>query len=120
MAHPWSQYSIIDDDGTAEWVSEGIQIGQVKSAMGILGMWTGADHDRTDPIGMWFSLFCLALTDLAQMLRSFLDVESWLGPVYLYPTTSFSEKCKPMRTHQPMSSFILNSCYPFGFRFETL
>ncbi|KDQ58233.1 hypothetical protein JAAARDRAFT_57963 [Jaapia argillacea MUCL 33604] len=46
-------------DGTQwedEWVMEGVQIGGVGSAMGILGMWTGANHERTDPLGpswMW-------------------------------------------------------------------
>ena len=34
-----------------EWVSEGIQVGGVASAMGILGMWTGAQHERMDPLG---------------------------------------------------------------------
>ena len=33
-----------------EWVSEGIQVGGVASAMGILGMWTGAQHERMDPL----------------------------------------------------------------------
>lgn len=34
-----------------EWVSEGIQVGGVASAMGVLGMWTGATHERMDPLG---------------------------------------------------------------------
>ena len=34
-----------------EWVSEGVQVGGVASAMGVLGMWTGAQHERMDPLG---------------------------------------------------------------------
>lgn len=34
-----------------EWVTESVQIGQVGSAMGMIGMWTGVDHARSDPIG---------------------------------------------------------------------
>ncbi|KAK0194232.1 hypothetical protein F5146DRAFT_926440, partial [Armillaria mellea] len=34
-----------------EWVTESVQIGQVGSAMGMIGMWTGVDHSRSDPIG---------------------------------------------------------------------
>ena len=34
-----------------EWVSEGIQVGGVAAAMGILGMWTVAQHERMDPLG---------------------------------------------------------------------
>jgi hypothetical protein len=40
-------------------VTEGIQVGNVGSAMGILGMWTGAKHERSDPLGM--SLFFVRL-----------------------------------------------------------
>lgn len=40
------------DGGDAdEWVSEGVQVGGVTSAMGVLGIWTGAYHERMDPIG---------------------------------------------------------------------
>ncbi|KAJ3931729.1 MAG: hypothetical protein NXY57DRAFT_857110, partial [Lentinula lateritia] len=34
-----------------EWVMEGVQVGDIGSAMGIVGMWTGANHERGDPIG---------------------------------------------------------------------
>lgn len=33
-------------------MTEGIQIGDATSAMGVLGMWTGAQHERMDPLGM--------------------------------------------------------------------
>ena len=34
-----------------EWLSEGVQVGGVASAMGVLGLWTGAQHERMDPLG---------------------------------------------------------------------
>ncbi|KAF5392707.1 hypothetical protein D9757_000978 [Collybiopsis confluens] len=34
-----------------EWVMEGVQVGGIGSAMGVIGMWTGASHERGDPIG---------------------------------------------------------------------
>lgn len=46
-----SQFSCIDDNGPAEWVTEGVQIGEATSGMGVLGMWTGAQHERMDPLG---------------------------------------------------------------------
>ncbi|KAI0641699.1 hypothetical protein C8Q79DRAFT_919143 [Trametes meyenii] len=48
----WSlQFSSADGADVDEWVSEGVQIGGVASAMGVLGMWTGAQHERMDPLG---------------------------------------------------------------------
>ncbi|KAJ3800034.1 hypothetical protein GGU11DRAFT_678211 [Lentinula aff. detonsa] len=35
-----------------EWVMEGVQVGEIGSAMGVVGMWTGAQHERGDPIGL--------------------------------------------------------------------
>jgi hypothetical protein len=49
--------SFLEDEGTAEWSTEGVQIGDVKSAMGVLGLWTGAQHDPMDPIGE--SSYCI-------------------------------------------------------------
>ncbi|KAI0781685.1 hypothetical protein BC629DRAFT_1289608 [Irpex lacteus] len=52
----WSMYSLVEGEESAEWASEGVQVGQAKSGVGILGMWTGAQHDRMDPLGpfwMW-------------------------------------------------------------------
>ncbi|KAF5373766.1 hypothetical protein D9758_000851 [Tetrapyrgos nigripes] len=34
-----------------EWTMEGVQIGGVGSALGYVGLWTGASHERADPIG---------------------------------------------------------------------
>ena len=34
-----------------EWLSDGVQVGGVASAMGVLGLWTGAQHERMDPLG---------------------------------------------------------------------
>ncbi|KAI0704395.1 hypothetical protein C8T65DRAFT_653863 [Cerioporus squamosus] len=47
----WTLYSTVEGGNADEWVSEGIQVGGVASAMGILGMWTGAQHERMDPLG---------------------------------------------------------------------
>ena len=38
-----------------EWVSEGVQVGGVASAMGVMGLWTGATHERIDPLGRYTS-----------------------------------------------------------------
>jgi hypothetical protein len=43
-------------DGHTQWSSEGIQIGNIASAAGVFGSWTGAGHDTADPVGpccMW-------------------------------------------------------------------
>ncbi|KAI9065682.1 hypothetical protein FKP32DRAFT_1567364 [Trametes sanguinea] len=45
------QYSTAEGADEDEWVSEGVQVGGVASAMGVLGMWTGAHHERMDPLG---------------------------------------------------------------------
>ena len=38
-----------------EWSTEGVQIGALGSALGVIGMWTGTMHARTDPLGpFWF------------------------------------------------------------------
>lgn len=48
----WSLTSSEEDDlNTDLWASEGIQIGAVGSDAGILGMWTGARHETSDPLG---------------------------------------------------------------------
>ena len=39
------------DSEEPQCVTEGIQIGSIGSAIGILGMWTGAGHVRTKPLG---------------------------------------------------------------------
>ncbi|TDL28888.1 hypothetical protein BD410DRAFT_781447 [Rickenella mellea] len=38
-------------DGHSQWSSEGIQIGCVGSAAGIVGTWTGAQHEDGEPAG---------------------------------------------------------------------
>ncbi|KAI0357174.1 hypothetical protein OH77DRAFT_1451415 [Trametes cingulata] len=45
------QFSSVEGGDANEWVSEGVQVGGVASAMGVLGMWTGANHERMDPLG---------------------------------------------------------------------
>ena len=34
-----------------EWSSQAVQIGGAGAAIGLLGMWTGAFHERPDPLG---------------------------------------------------------------------
>ena len=42
-------------DQGPEWSTEGVQIGALGSALGVIGMWTGAAHARSDPLGpFWF------------------------------------------------------------------
>ncbi|KAI0247378.1 hypothetical protein BJV78DRAFT_1133446, partial [Lactifluus subvellereus] len=48
------------EDGVGEWASEGVQLGGRGSAMGVIGMWTGADHERRDPLGPRISSFANA------------------------------------------------------------
>jgi len=38
-------------DGRTEWCSEGVQIGNVGSAAGVAGVWTGVNHNLGDPVG---------------------------------------------------------------------
>ncbi|KAI0047683.1 hypothetical protein FA95DRAFT_1558888 [Auriscalpium vulgare] len=45
----WSFTSIYDSND--QWSSEGVQIGNVCSAAGVVGAWTGAYHDHGDPSG---------------------------------------------------------------------
>ncbi|KAI0759544.1 hypothetical protein BD413DRAFT_596809 [Trametes elegans] len=48
----WSITNLDEDNVDDEWVSEAIQLGGVGSAMGSLGMWTGARHEEDDPLGV--------------------------------------------------------------------
>ncbi|KAI9439029.1 hypothetical protein H4582DRAFT_1813476 [Lactarius indigo] len=43
------------EDGDGEWVSEGVQLGGRGSAIGVIGMWTGAGHEPSDPLGPFWS-----------------------------------------------------------------
>lgn len=40
---------------TPEWSSEAVQVGGIGSAVGLLGMWTGATHERADPLGPFWA-----------------------------------------------------------------
>ncbi|KAI0074910.1 hypothetical protein K474DRAFT_1664918 [Panus rudis PR-1116 ss-1] len=51
----WQLYSSPGDGDADEWVTEGIQLGEVTSAMGVIGMWTGAQHERMDPLGPFWA-----------------------------------------------------------------
>ncbi|EDR02270.1 uncharacterized protein LACBIDRAFT_309620 [Laccaria bicolor S238N-H82] len=45
----WS--SVSGDSGNAIWSLEGIQVGGLRSAYGVLGSWTTIYHDEDDPVG---------------------------------------------------------------------
>ncbi|KAJ7581398.1 hypothetical protein C8J56DRAFT_794030 [Mycena floridula] len=48
----WSLVSeIINTTSDPQWVTECIQVGTIGSAIGFVGLWTGATHQRSDPIG---------------------------------------------------------------------
>ena len=75
----------MDDSGPAEWVTEGIQIGEATSGMGVLGMWTGAQHERMDPLGAIPHPVDPICGSLIILVRSVLGMESRL--VNLYTTS---------------------------------
>ncbi|KAJ7293173.1 hypothetical protein C8J57DRAFT_1161663 [Mycena rebaudengoi] len=47
----WSLTSAEAAGHAPEWVTESVQVGDLGSALGIIGLWTGADHSTTDPLG---------------------------------------------------------------------
>ncbi|KAJ7456595.1 hypothetical protein FB451DRAFT_1048210, partial [Mycena latifolia] len=47
----WSMTSSEAAGSDPEWVTESVQVGDIGSAAGIIGLWTGADHSSTDPLG---------------------------------------------------------------------
>ncbi|KAH9946734.1 hypothetical protein B0H21DRAFT_387623 [Amylocystis lapponica] len=51
----WTLYTAVDGGETDEWASEGVQMGNATSAMGVLGIWTSAQHERMDPIGPFWA-----------------------------------------------------------------
>lgn len=57
-------------------MTEGVQLGEARSAMGVLGMWTGAQHDRMDPIGACF-IISLPVDDV-------LDPATVTGPFWMW------------------------------------
>ncbi|KAF4588031.1 hypothetical protein EYR38_009992 [Pleurotus pulmonarius] len=50
----WSMRTRIGASNRTEWVTEGVQIGAIGSAAGVIGLWTGPEHHRTDPLGPWW------------------------------------------------------------------
>jgi len=45
------------EDGQGQWASEGVQLGGRGSAMGVIGLWTGAEHELSDPLGTCAQFF---------------------------------------------------------------
>ena len=39
------------EEGLRQWSTSGVQIGGRGSAMGVIGMWTSAEHELSDPLG---------------------------------------------------------------------
>ncbi|KAG0694712.1 hypothetical protein DFH29DRAFT_985185 [Suillus ampliporus] len=51
----WSLVSSATGSSEPEWSSEAVQIGGPGAAVGFLGMWTGAQHERPDPLGPFWA-----------------------------------------------------------------
>ncbi|KAJ6519434.1 hypothetical protein C8R45DRAFT_951468 [Mycena sanguinolenta] len=47
----WSMTSSEAAGADPEWVTESVQVGDIGSSIGIIGLWTGAEHSSTDPLG---------------------------------------------------------------------
>ncbi|KAJ7102329.1 hypothetical protein B0H15DRAFT_814162 [Mycena belliarum] len=47
----WSMTSSEAAGSDPEWVTESVQVGDIGSAIGMIGLWTGAEHSSTDPLG---------------------------------------------------------------------
>ncbi|KDQ22618.1 hypothetical protein PLEOSDRAFT_1098358 [Pleurotus ostreatus PC15] len=50
----WSMRTRFGASNKTEWVTEGVQIGSIGSAAGVIGLWTAPEHNRTDPLGPWW------------------------------------------------------------------
>jgi hypothetical protein len=72
-----SKVSSVAGSDEPEWSSEAVQIGGPGAAVGFLGMWTGAMHERPDPLGeCWcFSEYVWLLTVHGRWARSILGLE---------------------------------------------
>ncbi|KAG1782130.1 hypothetical protein EV702DRAFT_508189 [Suillus placidus] len=51
----WSMVSTAAGSNQPEWSSEAVQIGGAGAAAGFVGMWTGAMHERPDPLGPFWA-----------------------------------------------------------------
>ncbi|KAG2148968.1 hypothetical protein DEU56DRAFT_87385 [Suillus clintonianus] len=51
----WQMVSFAPGSNEPEWSSEAVQIGGSGAAVGFLGMWTGALHERPDPLGPFWA-----------------------------------------------------------------
>lgn len=51
----WEMVSTVAGSNEPEWSSEAVQIGGSGAAVGFLGMWTGAMHERPDPLGPFWA-----------------------------------------------------------------
>ncbi|PCH34560.1 hypothetical protein WOLCODRAFT_27282 [Wolfiporia cocos MD-104 SS10] len=49
------KWAIKLEDSSLNWVSIGVQIGGPTTAMGVLGIWTGASHERVEPLGPFWA-----------------------------------------------------------------
>lgn len=70
----------MNEDNTADqWASELVQLGGVGSAMGALGMWTGAHHEDDDPLGQYLSNDNPFVHVSYAVCRSYLAMACWLN-----------------------------------------
>jgi len=53
----WWSLSLVPtgDHNQPQWISEGVQVGGASSGMGVLGLWTGVQHERMDPLGPYWA-----------------------------------------------------------------
>ncbi len=78
------------EDGQGQWSSDGVQIGGRGSAMGVIGMWTSAEHELADPLGalrLRISLCLPNLTPFRFVCCCLGPFWCWkVGPPDVYPT----------------------------------
>ena len=51
FALAWCIQHCFGDETEGRWDSEGVQIGGRGSAMGVIGLWTNAEYQPTEPLG---------------------------------------------------------------------
>ncbi|TFY68785.1 hypothetical protein EVG20_g3412 [Dentipellis fragilis] len=64
------------DDGDGHWKAEGAQLGGLGSATGVVGMWTGAEHEHMDPLG---AHSFPSLPSFPSCMRACADGGRWVG-----------------------------------------
>jgi hypothetical protein len=91
-----TQDTFVPGSSTPEWSSEAVQIGGVGSALGLLGMWTGARHQRADPLGEWLFILYILL-DAPRLVVGGSYCVSF--PVWMDPNTEFTDYGSVLQVH---------------------